>query len=173
MLNCFALALAIVALTANAATCGASRQAAQPPPGCVVGLVVDGDTFRCRDGRKVRLIGVDSPEQQQRPHGARSREALLNLLPVGAAVRLEHDVSPRDRYGRELAYVWAGRTLVNEAMVRDGWAVLYTVPPNVKYAGRLEQAQNKARARGAGLWADRGFDCRPVDYRRGRCISPP
>ena len=36
-----------------------------------------------------------------------------------------------------LAYVWAGSTLVNESMVRDGWAVLYTVPPNVKYADRL------------------------------------
>ena len=165
--------LAIFALSANVAACGTSRQAASQPPDCVVGLVVDGDTFRCRDGRRVRLIGVDSPEQQQHPHGARSRQALLHLLPVGAAVRLEHDVSPRDRYGRELAYVWIGATLVNEAMVRDGWAVLYTVPPNVKYAGRLERAQNEARARGAGLWAGRGFDCQPVDYRRGRCLSPP
>ena len=42
-----------------------------------------------------------------------------------------------------------GNRLVNEAMVRGGWAVLYTVPPNVKYAGRLERAQ-KDGARGAG-----------------------
>jgi micrococcal nuclease len=58
-------------------------------------------------------------------------------------------------------------------MVRDGWAVLYTVPPNVKYEERLRRAQNEARARGAGLWLDRGFDCLPVDFRRGECLSPP
>jgi micrococcal nuclease len=173
MLHCFALALASLALAANAVACGASREAAPQQADCVVGQVVDGDTFRCRDGRKVRLIGVDTPERQQGPHGARAGQALLRLLPVGAAVRLEHDISPRDRYGRVLAYAWAGSILVNEAMVRGGWAVLYTVPPNVKYAGRLQRAQNEARARGAGLWAERGFDCPPVDYRRGRCLSPP
>jgi micrococcal nuclease len=86
---------------------------------------------------------------------------------------LEADVAPTDRYGRQLAYVWVGTTFVNEAMVRDGWAVLYTVPPNVKYAPRLERAQKEARARGAGLWVERGFECPPSDFRRDRCVSPP
>ena len=173
MPNCFAVALASLALTANAAACGASRQTVQQQADCVVGQVVDGDTFRCRDGRKVRLTGVDSPEQQQGPYGAKARQALIRLLPVGVAVRLEHDVAPRDRYGRLLAYVWAGPTLINEAMVRGGWAVLYTVPPNVRYADRLSRAQNEARTRGTGLWAERGFDCSPVDFRSRRCLSPP
>jgi micrococcal nuclease len=135
--------------------------------------VVDGDTFYCRDGRKVRLIGVDSPERGQRPFGGAARQALLKLLPPGSAVVLQRDVTPTDRYGRVLAYVFIGPTLVNEAMVRNGWAVLYTVPPNVKYAERLERAQKEARARGTGLWAQRGFDCLPSDFRRKRCLSPP
>jgi micrococcal nuclease len=91
------------------------------------------------------------------------------MLPFGMAVRLERDVAPTDQYGRLLAYVWVGSTLVNEAMVRQGWAVLYTVPPNVKYADRLGRAQKEARARGAGLWAQRGFDCLPREFRRRRC----
>jgi micrococcal nuclease len=78
-----------------------------------------------------------------------------------------------DRYGRMLAYVWTGATLVNEVMVRDGWAVLYTVPPNVKYAERLAQAQKEARAARAGLWSGRGFDCLPIDFRQRRCVIPP
>ena len=82
-------------------------------------------------------------------------------------------MAPTDRYGRVLAYVWAGSTLVNEAMVRGGWAMLYTVPPNVKYAERLRQAQNEARARRTGLWAERGFECQPQDFRRGKCVSSP
>jgi micrococcal nuclease len=159
------LALAAVSL--------ASASSQEQGEGCVVVRVADGDSFRCADGRRVRLIGVDSPESQQRPHGARARKALLQLLPPAAAVRLEFDVAPTDRYGRFLAYVWVGPALVNEAMVRDGWAVLYTVPPNVKYAERLTRAQNEARARGAGLWSQRGFDCLPNDFRRRRCLSSP
>jgi micrococcal nuclease len=153
----------------------AARQHETPPEqaSCLVGRVADGDTFRCVDGRRVRLIGIDSPESQQQPYGDRAREALLALLPAGLAVRLESDVAPTDRYGRVLAYVWVGPTLVNEAMVRDGWAVLYTVPPNVKYAERLTRAQNEARTLGTGLWSQHGFECLPGDFRRKRCVNPP
>lgn len=175
MLSCFRVFVAAVAGVVSAApfACASSQHPVRQEADCVVGQVVDGDTFRCTDGRKVRLIGIDSPEQLQHPYGARARQALLQMLPLGAGVRLEHDVSTKDRYGRWLAYVWAGPTLINEAMVRGGWAMLYTVPPNVKYAGRFGQAQNEARARGTGLWPDRGFECPPADFRRSRCLSPP
>ena len=173
MPNRLPVALVSFALTASLITCSPSQGEVQPEPDCVVRLVVDGDTFHCQDGRKVRLIGIDSPEQRQRPYGHKAREALRRILPVGTGVRLENDVAARDRYGRLLAYAWSGSTLVNEAMVLGGWAVLYTVPPNVKYAGRLGRAQKKARARGTGLWAERGFDCLPADFRRRSCLSPP
>jgi micrococcal nuclease len=163
-------ALLNLALAAAPLACASSQQREE---GCVVLRVADGDTFTCRDGRKVRLIGVDSPESQQQPYGAQARKALLALLPAGAAVRLESDVAPTDRYGRVLAYVWVGPTLVNEAMVHDGWAVLYTVPPNVKYVDRFTRAQNEARALGTGLWSQHGFECLPSDFRRKRCLSPP
>jgi micrococcal nuclease len=163
-------ALLSLALVAAPLACASSQE---QEGGCIVLRVADGDTFTCRDGRRVRLIGIDSPESQQQPYGARARIALLDMLPPGAAVRLEPDVAPTDRYDRLLAYAWVGPILVNEAMVRDGWAVLYTVPPNVKYAERLLRAQNEARARGAGLWSQRGFECLPHDFRRKRCVSPP
>lgn len=139
------------------------------PPPCVVARVGDGDTFYCRDGRKVRLIGVDAPELAQGEPGLQARSALARLLPAGQPVRLEEDAAPRDRYGRVLAYVWSDAGLVNEALVRGGWAVLYTVPPNVKYAGRLERAQKAARAARAGLWNGSAFDCPPSRYRRHAC----
>jgi micrococcal nuclease len=153
--------------------CAAQDAALRLARSCTIHGVSDGDSFRCTDGRRVRLIGIDSPELQQRPFGPQARQALLALLPLGKTVRLETDASQIDRYGRELAYVWTGATLVNEAMVRDGWAVIYTVPPNVKYAERLAQAQKEARTRGAGLWSERGFDCLPSDFRQRRCVTPP
>jgi micrococcal nuclease len=149
----------------------AGRLAWRQDDRCTVALVVDGDTLRCRDGRKVRLIGIDAPERGQGEAGRLARLALLRYLPPGRLARLERDVQATDRYGRTLAFAWTGATLVNLAMVREGWAVLYTVPPDVKYAERLLRAQKEARASSAGLWASGGFDCLPRDYRRDRCLS--
>jgi micrococcal nuclease len=153
--------------------CAAPQPVAFQQASCVVSHIVDGDTFYCQDGDKVRLIGIDSPEREQHPFGDQARRALLQLIPPGTAVRLQRDVAPNDRYGRVLAYVWIDSTLVNETMVKDGWAVLYTVPPNIKYANRLGRAQKEARARRSGLWSGSGFECLPGDFRRGRCLSPP
>lgn len=156
-------------------SCGSAPRAAstpQPPPSCVVERVADGDTFTCRDGRRVRLLGMDTPELRQGEPGRQAHAALRRLLPQGSTVRLESDVAPRDRYGRDLAYVWTGSRMVNEVLVREGWAMLYTLPPNVKYADRLERAQKAARAAGAGLWESGGFECSPRAYRRGECVMP-
>jgi micrococcal nuclease len=153
--------------------CRAQQRPAAPVSACSVGRVSDGDSFRCGDGRRVRLIGIDSPESGQRPYGEKARAALLQLLPPGSTVSLESDVASTDQYGRVLAYVWVGPRLVNEVMVRNGWAALYTVPPNVKYARRLAAAQDEARAQGAGLWSQHGFECLPSDFRRKRCVNPP
>lgn len=172
MLTRFSLVLFSLVLSAKPIAWAAQRSAARQSASCVVSHVVDGDTFYCRDDRKVRLIGMDSPERRQ-TFGPVARQALIAMLPSGNAVRLERDVVPTDQYGRTLAYVWIGSSMVNEAMVRDGWAVLYTVPPNVKYAERLGRAQKEARARGTGLWAQRGFDCLPSEFRRGTCVSSP
>ena len=105
---------------------GCSAQQPRPPvaQACTISRVSDGDSFRCSDGRRVRLIGIDSPESQQQRIGAEARAALVRLMPPGSTVRLETDVAPYDQYGRALAYAWAGTTLINETMVQDGWAVL-------------------------------------------------
>lgn len=163
----------ILTFATRVTACAARQQDRPVSDSCTVAHISDGDSFRCSDGRRVRLIGIDSPESQQQPYGARAREALLALLPVGTSARLEEDVVARDQYGRQLAYVWTGSTLVNEVMVRNGWATLYTVPPNLKYVDRLTRAQSEARAGGAGLWSQRGFACLPSDFRRKRCVSPP
>lgn len=117
----------------------------------------------------MRPIGIDTPERNQGEIYALAREALRAHAAIGDTVMLEWDASRRDRYGRLLAWVWRDSVLVNEAMVAEGWAVLHTVPPNVRYVSRLEEAQRAARERGAGLWAREGFACLPAAARRGEC----
>jgi micrococcal nuclease len=136
---------------------------------CTVERIVDGDTLVCRGGLRVRLIGIDTPELSQQPFGEQARAALAALVPPGAAVLLERDVELTDRYGRRLAYLWRDGVFVNWQMLRGGWAVLLTYPPNVQYVEHFQEAQRLAREQGRGLWATGGFACAPADRRRGRC----
>ncbi len=140
-----------------------------PTRRCVVQRIVDGDTFTCAGGVRVRLIGIDTPELSQRPYGDQARRALEELLPVGSEVQLERDVEPVDRYGRRLAYVWRDSVLVNWEMLRAGWAVLLTYPPNVRYVEAFQEAQRAAREERRGLWETDAFSCLPIDRRRGVC----
>src|SRR5262245_46945655 len=53
---------------------------------CEIRRIVDGDTFYCADGRKVRLIGIDSPELSQGEPGRDARDALQSLIRLGPSV---------------------------------------------------------------------------------------
>jgi len=130
----------------------------RPIEGLVV-KVVDGDTIHVRvDERveKVRYIGVNAPEvhhptRGEEPGGREASEANRRLV-AGRQVRLELDVQSRDRYGRLLAYVWIGDTMVNAELVRQGYAQVMTVPPNVRYQRLFLDLQRDARQAGRGLW---------------------
>lgn len=135
---------------------------------CVVVRIVDGDGVRCHNVGAVRLIGIDAPERG-RPFADRASAMLASLVHVGDTVQLETDVSPRDRYRRVLAYVWRGGIQLNWFMVRLGYAVVYSVPPNVQFADSLVAAQQRARDEQRGLWKVDGFRCLPADQRRRAC----
>ena len=146
---------------------------------CKVVRVYDGDTFKCKlkngEEVKVRLIGIDTPESRKNRKAyrdaERSRKSVeeivrlgkiaseftRRLIPPGTVVYLETDIQPRDRYGRLLAYVYLpdGRML-NEVLVREGYATVYTFPPNVRYADRFVELQRRAMEEGKGLWG-KGF----------------
>lgn len=164
-------AIALTLLQLGAGPCASAQAGAPKGDSCTVDHVVDGDTFWCREGWKIRLIGIDSPERGQGDGYGLARDALKAILAVDKTVTLESDVTPEDRYHRRLAYVWDGENLVNQTMVRAGWALSYTVPPNVKYEKRFSAAAREAEAARAGLWATGGFNCAPSQFRQGRCPS--
>jgi micrococcal nuclease len=128
--------------------------------------VSDGDTIRVDVGGQVetlRPILIDTPETHgpNNPpecYGAEATAFLERLLPRGSALYLETDVSERDRFGCLLRYVWLDRDdevyLVNEAMVRAGYAAQSTFPPDVKYEERIQAAARFAREHGYGLWSE-------------------
>lgn len=122
-------------------------------------LVVDGDTIDVRIAGKVervRYIGIDTPEtvHPNKPVQCFGNEASAKNkeLVLGKTVTLVRDVTDRDKYGRLLRYVYVGDMMVNEALVRGGYASVYTYPPDVQYDARFREAQAVAREQGAGLW---------------------
>jgi len=115
---------------------------------------------------KVRLIGIDAPELDQDPWGIQARDALRGLVD-GKTVRLETDITLRDQYRRLLAYVYVGEMLVNLELVRQGQAVLYTLPPNVAHIEEYRQAQQEAREAERGVWdREKPLDVNPDCYRK-------
>ena len=125
--------------------------------------ITDGDTFRINEGSPkgqiIRLIGVDAPESRNTGRkvvaefGKEASDYLKKLL-AGKKVSLEYDVDRTDRYGRTLAYVYLeDGTFVNAEIVKNGYANVMTVPPNVKYQELFLKLERRARNRRKGLWA--------------------
>jgi len=121
--------------------------------------VVDGDTIEVSMAGatyKVRYIGVDTPEtvDPRRPVGCYGREASERnrQLVEGKTVELEKDISETDDFGRLLRYVWADGEMVNAELVREGYAVAATYPPDVKHQELFLALQREAMDAGLGLW---------------------
>ena len=125
--------------------------------------VDDGDTIEIRiRGRqeRVRYIGIDAPEIAHNGEGGeRDGEAATAVnrgLVGGRHVALEFDVEQRDHYGRLLAYVWRGDTMINLEMARRGYARAIAIPPNLRYERWFRAAETEARAARRGLWGPGG-----------------
>lgn len=151
---------------------GAAEPPLQPLSGlteCRLTEVTDGDTIKCDPIGRIRLIGVDTPEPQDVPHGPAATSALASFLPVGAVLKVEKDQNERDRFGRTLAYLWYDGQMVNWRLLREGWGRSDPYPDTPRYHTRFDAAEDAARAEGRGLWRTNGLACRPKDRQRGRC----
>jgi micrococcal nuclease len=138
--------------------------------------VVDGDTLRiAMNGHEeaVRLIGIDTPESKTNKKAkkdaiktnhdveaitAMGREAakyVKTLVRKGDLVGIEFDVQKRDKYNRLLVYAYlSDGKMLNEEIVKAGYASVMTYPPNVKYQERFVKAHREARDTGRGLYRD-------------------
>ncbi len=130
----------------------------------VVTKVVDGDTFWIDDGSekglKIRLIGIDAPESRKSRNKAigafgKESKAFATKLLLNKKVRLEFDVGRYDRFKRTLAYVYLeDGSFVNLILIKEGYATVMTVPPNVKYADLFLKLQREAMKKQKGLWKE-------------------
>ena len=138
--------------------------------------VVDGDTLRIEmNGHEeaVRLIGIDTPESKINKKAkkdaiktnhdietitAMGKEAaryVRTLVRKGDMVGIEYDVQKRDKYHRLLVYAYlSDGKMLNEEIIKAGYANVMTYPPNVKYQDRFVRAYREARDTKRGLYRD-------------------
>jgi len=119
--------------------------------------VIDGDTIELSDGRRVRYIGIDTPEKgyekekKDECFAYQASEKNRNLV-EGKNVELLKDISATDKYGRLLRYVFVEGELVQEELLREGYADVLTIPPDVRNAKSFRELRDLAREEKRGLW---------------------
>lgn len=129
--------------------------------------VTDGDTFKINyngEEKKVRLIGVDTPEsvspnkEKNNNYGKEASKYTKERL-KGKMIFIEFDAQQTDKYGRFLAYVYLeDGTMYNKELLEKGYAQVATYPPNVKYVEEFEKIQKRARENNIGFWAEDIFE---------------
>ncbi len=127
--------------------------------------VIDGDTVELETKQKVRYVGMDTPElhHPKKPVQCFAQVAYEKNkeLVEGKIVKLEKDVSETDKYGRLLRYVYlpqqekettSSGLMINDYLVRQGYAYATTFTPDIKYQDQFLNAQREARENNRGLW---------------------
>jgi endonuclease YncB( thermonuclease family) len=132
--------------------------------------VIDGDTvtisLKERTQLKVRLAGIDAPEQRQ-VFGQRAKQRLATLL-VGKTV----EVAGRkyDRYHRLVARLLVDGRDINLEMVAEGYAwhfKRYEMEQSATARTAYADAERRAQMERRGLWADPA-PVPPWEFRRLR-----
>lgn len=122
-----------------------------------VAKVYDGDTVLLADGRKIRLLGINTPEvshfgKATEAGGELAKRWLADAL-AGRKVRLELGVEKTDKYGRTLAHLFTDtKEHVNLQLVKSGLATVSIYPPNLGYAAALVAAEQEAERGRLGIW---------------------
>ena len=117
----------------------------------LVTSVIDGDTVELADGRRVRYLGIDTPESGE--YYAEEATARNKELVEGKTVELQRGDRDQDEYGRLLRYVYVDGVFVNAELIAQGYAKAYIFDPDDRYSQILVQLEQYAKMKNRGLWS--------------------
>ncbi len=123
-----------------------------------VAFVYDGDTVKLSDGRKVRFLGINTPEtgrkgKPSQPFSNKARTALQRMLAPSQMIGLRYDKQKRDKYDRLLAHVYIDdETNVSARLLQQGLAATLVVPPNTWNIDCYAAVEQQARRVKKGIW---------------------
>lgn len=152
-----------------------------------VAWVYDGDTLRLEDGRKLRLVGINTPEMARGKRIAQpgAEEAARRLRQIidesDGMIHIRFAEDRYDRYDRILAHIYTppGNS-IGATLIEEGHAAAITVPPNAWNADCYYDAEQQARDEQLGIWqtyslgptlaTDLDRDTRGFQIVRGRVV---
>ena len=121
--------------------------------------VIDGDTVILKDGRHIRLIGINTPEigsngKASKPGAKAAQKHLQSLLKGHRQIFLKFDAEEFDRYQRTLAHLFLpdGKN-IQANLLAEGLAIPLTIPPNLIYLDCYLHHSNQAITSQRGLWS--------------------
>ncbi|SJM93062.1 thermonuclease family protein [Crenothrix polyspora] len=129
--------------------------------------VYDGDTVVLEDGRKIRLLGINTPEVRHRDKqadagGDEAKQWLITRL-KNTKVRVQTDVELTDKYKRTLGHLFTeNKQHINLELVKAGLAEVSIYPPNLLFTEELLAAQQQAEHAKVGIWQRPEFAVLPV-----------
>lgn len=126
---------------------------------------VDGDTIKVLINKKevtVRFLAVDTPESVHPTKGVEyyGKEAssyTCNLVSNANTLELEYDSGSdkTDKYNRVLAWVWVDNVLLQDELVKNGYAEVAYLYVKYKYTDTLKDHQSVAESSKIGIWNDK------------------
>lgn len=135
--------------------------------------VYDGDTVQLSDGRKVRFIGIDTPElakqkghksSPSQPYAKAAKQFLQSLInQYGSRIQLMADEEPHDKYSRSLYHLrFVNGPSLQLLLLEKGYAVAFTTPPNQLFSQCYSAAEQKARKQQRGVWQHSRYQTKAV-----------
>lgn len=131
--------------------------------------VHDGDTIQLTDGRKIRVLGINTPEvahndQPLEPLAEEARQATLTFLSQTPSIKIRIGAQQQDQYKRWLAFVYTsdGENL-SAYLLEKGLAAQVIIPPNVDDIVCLHNQEEKAKLSSLGIWKHPYFKARPAN----------
>lgn len=123
----------------------------------VVSQVYDGDTVKLKNGKKIRLIGVNTPEMNYKtgepePFAKQAKEYLKKQV-LRKEIGLRYGSEKKDRHGRYLAHIFLNDELnLQQALLTKGFAVNIGFPPNLWQQECYADAEKSAQQSLKGIW---------------------
>lgn len=124
-----------------------------------VAHVYDGDTIKLADGRKLRIIGINTPErgregEKDQPFYQEAKNHLQQIVEKNnTQLKIIVGKDKRDRYKRLLAHIF---TLQGEnitaSMLKKGIGFSIAIPPNVNFNTCYQNAEHEAKKQNRGIW---------------------
>ncbi len=159
----FAFVTSVLLNTHFASAESCTSNALSSPESATVKWVYDGDSLLLTDKRKIRIIGIDTPEtkhhkQKAQAYGAKAREALRELLKqFDYRVTLRYGKERKDKYKRTLAHVYLpDGTNISNWLLEQGYAKTLAFPPNIALADCYKKSEVIAQAQSLKIWRYKG-----------------